>query len=205
MTGSIDGVIEMLDAAGRQVFSFEPGGSRYALILSCAFSADASRFAVISGVEEQRFLLFERLGSARETSAFGLVEGSNVEYRVVYHEFLGNGFRRPMHISFIDGDSKVIFEREGGICIYEINSRKSYYIILEGEIAAIDHSGSGGQFFVIVNSPSSGQKKLVGLNLPQKIFVQAPFKSDGVFLGRSGSLLFIGGGETLACFDLEKK
>jgi len=193
LAGSIDGLVELLDSGGKQIFYFEPGGSRYTLILACAFSRDASRFAVICGIEEQRFLLFERFGNSRG------------DYKVVYHKFLGAGFRRPVHLAFIDRDSRIVFEREGGICVYDINARKSYNIALEGEVAAIDRAGNGGQFFIIVNSDSGRQKKLVGLNLPQKIFVRAPFKSDDVFLGRSGSRLFIGGGTTLASFELEKR
>jgi hypothetical protein len=189
LTGSIDGLVELLDSGGKQIYSFEPGGSRYTLILACAFSRDASRFAVICGIEEQRFLLFERFGNTGE-------------YKVVYHEFLGDGFRRPLHIAFIDQDRMIVFERKGGIYVYDINARAGYNIALEGEVAAIDQSGSEGQFFIIVNSDR--QKKLVGLILPQKIFVRAPFKSDDVFLGRSGSRLFIGGGTTLASFELEK-
>jgi hypothetical protein len=193
LAGSLDGLVELLDSDGKQIFSFEPGGSRYTLILACAFSRAASRFAIICGIEEQRFLLFERYGKSRG------------EYKVVYHEFLGDGFRRPLHIAFIDSDRRIVFEREGGICVFDINARKSYNTALEGEVTAIDQSGGGGQFFVIVNTNLTGQKKLVGLNLPQKIFVKAPFKSDDIFLGRSGSRLFVGGRTTLASFELEKE
>ena len=192
LTGSIDGVAEILDFAGRRIFSFEPGGSQYSVILGCAFSRDGSRFAIISGIGEQRFLLLERFGAA------------GGEYKVVYHEFLGAGFRRPAHVAFIDQDRKVVFEREGGVGIYNIGGRGSLSIDLEGEIAALDSSGGEGRLFVIVKT-DAGRNKLVGINLPGKIFMRAPFVSDDVFMGRAGSRLFLGGGTTLASFELEKK
>ena len=198
LTGSLDGVVEVLDADGKQIFSFEPGGSRLPIILGCAFSHDGRRFAIVSGIDKQRFLLFERLAG----SGFG---NTNGEFKIIYHEFLGEGFRRPVHVSFIDSDRRVVFEREGGLGVYDINSRREYTVALDGELAAIDDSGGEGQLFVIVSNPLSETKRLIGINLPGKIFMNAPFKSPGVFLRRDGSRLFIGGGSTLASFELEKK
>ena len=193
LAGSLDGRAEVLDAKGRQLFAFEPGGSRYSVILGCAFSRDGTRFALISGIDKQRFLLFEHFGS------------QSGEYKIIYHEFLGEGFRQPVHISFVDRDRRVVFELEHGLGIYEINSRKRYTIALEGEVAAIDDLGSEGNLFVITGIPLSEHKKLVGINLPDKIFMNAPFKSSDIFLGRNGSHIFVGGGSNIACFKLEKK
>ena len=193
LTGSIDGIVEVLDKDGGQLFAFEPGGSQYSVILGCAFSRDGSRFALVCGVDKQRFLLFERFGS------------QSGEYKIIYHEFLGEGFRRPVHISFIDRDRRIVFEREQGLGIYEINSRKAYTIALEGEAAAIDDFGGQGIFFVIVNIPLSENKELIGIKYPDRIFVNAVFKTPDVFLGRQGSRLFIGGGKIMASFELEKK
>ena len=192
LTGSVDGVVEMLNGAGKRVFFFEPGGSRYAVILGCAVSRDGSRLGIISGVDDQRFLVLERFG------------GPEGEYRVIYHEFLEDGFRRPVHITFIDQDRWIVYEREGGVGVYELSSRQGTKIALEGEIAAIDRAGGAGLFFVIC-SQGTGRKELTGVKLPGKVIMRSPFKSGGVFLGRTGSRLLVGGGSTLASFALEKK
>jgi hypothetical protein len=192
LTGSVDGAVEVLDNAGKRVFFFEPGGSRRSVILGCAISRDGSRLGIVSGLDNQRFLLLERFG------------GSGGEYKVIYHEFLEQGFRRAVHIAFIDQDRWIVFEREGGVGVYEIGSRQGATIPLNGEIAAIDTAGGGGLFFVISSLPGE-RKELVGVRLPGRIVMRAPFKSGGVFLGRTGSRLFVGGGSTLASFELEKK
>jgi hypothetical protein len=75
LVGSLDGVAGLLDSRGRQVFSFEPGGSRYSVILGCAISRDGSRLALISGIDGQRFLILERFGTSAS------------DYKVLYHEF----------------------------------------------------------------------------------------------------------------------
>jgi len=206
LTGSLDGVIEILDSGGNRIFYFEPGGSRYTVILGCAVSHDGSRVGIISGIDQQRFLLLERFGD------------NGGDYRTVYHEFLGTGFRQPVRVSFIDEDRRVIFERVGGIGCYNIRSRRGFYIPLDGKITAVDDSGSQGLFFLVTSHPMR-RNELVGIKMPpdrrfgfdvfdaarDAIFMKASFKSDDVFLGRTGSMLIAGGGTALISFELEDK
>ncbi|MDR0313908.1 MAG: WD40 repeat domain-containing protein [Treponema sp.] len=188
LAGTLDGVVELLDSQGSQVFSFEPGGSRLAIILGCAISQDGTRFAVISGIDNQRFLMLERTGDS---------------YRVAYHEFLSNGYRRAVHIRFIDNDSRIVFEREGGIGIYTIAARTNLFIGLEGEVIALD-AGDNKYFFIVI-SQEENKKRLIGIKLPDIIVLNAPFRSENAFLGRRNSRLYIGGDLSLASFELGKK
>jgi hypothetical protein len=195
-----------LDSYGKRIFYFEPGGSRYEIILGCAVSKNGLRLGIISGIDSQRFLFLER--SANTES----------EYRVIYHEFLDAGFRRPVRIFFIDEDRRIIFERAGGINCYNVKSRRGIFIPLEGGIAAVDNSGDQGLFFLIT-SDSRRRNELIGIKLPEDrrfvfsgnnntqemIFLRAPFFSNDVFLGRAGSRLIAGGGTALISFDLEEK
>jgi hypothetical protein len=192
LVGSLDGMVGLLDSSGRQILSFEPSGSRYPVILGCAISRDGSRLALISGIDDQRFLILEQFGT------------SAGDYKVVYHEFLGNGFRRPVFITFAENDRWVVFERGGGLGFYEISSRKSEQVALDGEICAIDHSGGKGMVFAVV-SYSETSKKLIGIRLPGKVVIESTFISKEAFLGRMDSRLIAGGGQTLASFDLEKR
>jgi hypothetical protein len=213
VTGSLDGVIEVFDSEGRRIFINEPGGSRYSVILGIAISRNGSRIAVISGIDQQRFLLFERFGN------------TGGEYRPVHHEFLETGFRRPVRVLFIDEDRRIIYERAGGIGCYNIRSRRAINIPLDGEIAAIDESGEQGLFFIIT-AHSHLQKNIIGIRFPPDrlfglsrtaaedvVFLRASFKSNDVFFTRtsalsasgSDSMLIIGGGMALISFNLEEK
>jgi len=206
LTGSIDGVAEILDSAGKRVFYFEPGGSRYSVILGCAISRNGSRIGIISGIDQQRFLLLERFGAGSD-------------YKVVYHEFLSEGFRRPVLISFTDEDRRIVFERPEGLGCYNIKSRQGFSIPLDGEITAVDNSGDKG-FYFLINSRAGRKKELIGIRFPQDkrfavskykgnmssaIFLRAPYKSDNVFLGRNGSMIVAGGGKKLISFVMEEK
>jgi hypothetical protein len=192
LAGSLDGSIVVIDSVGRKVFSFEPGGSRYPVILGCALSRDGSALALISGIDNQRFLFLEQFGA-------GLGD-----YKVVYHEFLTGNFRRPVFINFVENDRWVAFERIGGLGFYEAGARRTAKVDLGGEISAIDQSGGHGLVFTIV-SMSPDKKELVGIMLPDRIMVAAPFKSGDVFLGRADSQLLIGGGQKIISFELERK
>ena len=187
--GSLDGVVTLLNRMGSPAFiPFEPGGSNMSVILGCAISQDASRLALISGINEQRFLLMERAGD---------------NYRVVYHEFLGSGFRRPVHINFVDNDSKVVFEREGGLGIYSIGSRRSININLEGEIVTMDDSGEDG-FLFLITSQGSNEKSLVTIKYPGLIVSKAPFRSYNTFFARRDTRLYLGGDTTIAMLELQR-
>jgi hypothetical protein len=191
LTGSLDGTVELLDANGARIFFFEPGGSRRAVISGCAMSADGSRLAIISGVDDQRFLLLERFGERGD-------------YKVIYHEFLEDGFRRPVFVSFTDGDTRIVFERSGGIGVYTINARGSLNIPLEGDVVSMDDRGSDGLFFLIT-SQSAFQKRLVVVRFPGSVVMEAPFRSAHVFFHREGPRFYVGGGNVMAAFELEKK
>ncbi|MDR1566162.1 MAG: WD40 repeat domain-containing protein [Treponema sp.] len=190
LVGTLDGAVEFLDSRGGQVFPpFEPGGSRLAVILGCAISKDGSRLALVSGIDDQRFLVLEKSGDA---------------YRVVYHEFLTDGFRRAVHVAFVDGGSRVAFEREDGIGIYDIASRTGVTLPLEGEMIAMDTSGDSS-FLFLITSQGALRKRLVAIRYPGTVFMEAPFKSEHVFLSRRGSKLYAGGDLAIASFELGKK
>jgi hypothetical protein len=190
LAGTLDGAVMLLDASGNPVFTpFEPGGSRRSAIYGCAISRDASRLAIISGLDKQRFLLLEQTGDT---------------YRVIYHEFLSDGFTRPVHICFVDNDARVAFEREGGLGIFDINSRTSINLPLEGEIAVLDNSG-GDRFLFVITSQDPGQKRFIAIRYPGNIVIEVPFKSDTAFFARRDSKLYIGGDSTMASLELGRK
>ena len=190
LAGTLDGVVELINSSGKHVFvPFEPGGSRLSVIMGCAISRDASRLAVISGIDNQRFLLLERAGDT---------------YKVIHHEFLSEGFRRPVQILFIDNDTKIAFEREGSLGIYDIITRTSVTLPLEGRIEAIDNSGQDGFLFVIT-SQGSNEKRFIVIRYPGVIVNEAPFKSEHTFFSRRDSRIFLGGGLSMVSFELEKK
>ncbi|GHU26381.1 hypothetical protein FACS1894164_17410 [Spirochaetia bacterium] len=184
--GLLDGAVEVLNDEGKQLFFYKPGGSRLEVILGCALSHDASKLAIISGIDQQRFLLLEWAGDT---------------YQVNYHEFLGEGLRRAVYISFIDNDSHVIFEKNDRLIIYNVSSRSSTSVLLPGKIIELEESGTDHYLFLI--TANDDKKHFVALRLPGMVIFEAPFTSEHSFLARRDSRLFIGGGSTMATFEIE--
>jgi hypothetical protein len=193
IAGLLHGAVEILDSSGRRIFSFEPGGSRLAVIAGCAISKDAARIAIVSGIDPQRFLLLERYGDA-----------GNLEYKTVYHQFLEEGTRRPVHVEFIDNDRRVAFERQGGLGLYDISARTSLKVPLTGRIIESDKIGDERILFLLT-AQDSNEKRLVAVRFPGELIFETPFKSNTFFLSRQGSRIYIGGNMTLASFELENK
>jgi hypothetical protein len=189
LAGTLDGTTELIDRNGKRVYFSEPSGSRVAAIFGCALSKDGQKIALVSGLDNQRFVLIEQSGAA---------------WRITFHEFLEEGLRRNVFVSFVDGDEKIVFEREGGLGIYDIKSRSSYKIPLDGEIAALENGGDDGLLFLIT-SQSESDKKLIGIKFPDIVMMEAPFKSPDAFLARRDSRLLVGGKTALASFTIEKK
>jgi hypothetical protein len=193
IAGLLHGEVEILDSRGQRVFSFEPGGSRLAVITGCGISKDATRIAIVSGIDPQRFLLLERYGDT-----------GNIEYKTVYHQFLEEGTRQPVHVEFVDNDRRVAFERQGGLGLYDISARTSLKVPLEGRIIEIDKIGDERILFLLT-AQNGTEKRLVAVRLPGELIFEAPFRSSNFFLNRQGSRIYIGGNMTLASFGLEKK
>jgi hypothetical protein len=202
LAGTLDGMVELLDAEGKTVFPSYAPAARIPLITGCRISSDGSKIALVAGVDQQRFIFLERYGAS--------------DYRVTYHEFLrGEAFRREVHITFANNDAKVVFEHAGALGIFDVKTRSCFTLPLAGsggKIEKMDGSGTDGLFFFIVSEGSgtkSERKRLVALNVAGdtaevKTLLSAPFKSEHVFLTRRGAELFIGGGTILASFRLDK-
>ncbi|MCL2193479.1 MAG: WD40 repeat domain-containing protein, partial [Treponema sp.] len=131
------------------------------------------------------------------------------DFRVVYHEFLGEGFRRPVHVAFVENDRHVVFERQGGLGIYDTDSRLTRKVEVDGELRALDGSGGQGLMFAVFAHPGLDvAKDLVGIQVSgrsPRVVTRAPFRSEEVFLGRMGSRLIVGGGQAMVAFDLERR
>jgi hypothetical protein len=188
LAGCLDGTMELIDQAGRRVYAFEPGGSRIPIILGARISMDGKKIALISGIDPQRFLILERFDES---------------FKVVYHEFLDDGFRRPVYVSFIDMGKAVAFERSDALGIYELGARSSKIIHVDGRIIGMEEDGSSRQLFVL--SAEGEHKHLVGIKLPDRVSTKASFRSEKTFIARIGKSLYLGGDGVLAAFDLGRK
>lgn len=186
LAGMLDGAIELVDASGDRLFAFEPGGSRIPLIVAARLSEDGKRIALICGLDEQRFLLLEK---------------TNGSFKVAHHESLGEGFRRPAIADFTRDGRWVLYERQEGLGVYDLKNRKGAVVRLEGGLAAIETDADGGRVFAATYGGPSG-RLLVGIDLPDLVFLQAPYSGSTSFIARDGDRIFVGVADSLSALDI---
>lgn len=109
LVGLLDGRVELIDNYGEVLLSYKPGGSRIEAIYGAVFSNDASKIALISGLEPQRFLILEE----RKNS-----------YRPTHHHNTNSDYRRPVSMGFIRDDSQILYESDEGIEFFDMNTNK---------------------------------------------------------------------------------
>jgi hypothetical protein len=188
LVGELDGTLELIDGGGKRLYTAEPSGSRIPAIYGCAISASGTKIAAVSGLDHQRFLVIELDGGV---------------WRITHHEFLDEGFRRPVHVKFVDNERRVVYEREDGLGIYHLDSRSSERVPIDGRILHIEDSPEDRMIFLI-SSESAVQKNLIAIRYPSSKVISAPFTSADTFLKIHERLLLIGGGKKLAAFNIEK-
>ncbi len=186
--GLLDGGIQVLDAKGALVFTFEPGGSRLPVILAAKLSDDGNAIALVSGIDPQRFLYLEKSGGS---------------FKVVHHEYLNGAFRRPVMAAFVGGGRWIVFEREDSLGVYEPSTRKSYALDVGAPIAALDGTGDDGLMFLL--TAKGEEKVLVAIRMPDEIFAKAAFRTETSFLRRFGDRIFIGGDSRISAISLSSR
>lgn len=183
--GLLDGSIEVLDANGVKTFGFEPGGSRLPVIAASRISSDGKRIALVSGIDPQRFLLLERSGRT---------------YKVIHHEYLDRGFRRPVQAAFVGGEAYVAFERERGLAVYDIRKRESMIVDIGGEVIAFEDESADGRFFLICRT--ADQRELIGIDLPSNVFMRSRFESEQPYIKRRGDRLYLAETDAVAALSI---
>jgi hypothetical protein len=219
LAGTLAGTAELVDSEGRGVYTAEPSGSRIAGIYGCALSADGTMMALVCGLDSQRFVLMGQSGAA---------SASSPSWRVLAHEFIGEGLRRPVFVRFVDGGGTVAYERDGGLGLYAVKPRTSRFLPLEGRLLAVEDSLPApsaspppasetpsaetpvpGILFILTEAaPSSApasRKTLFAVSMSGELLIEAGFSADTAFLSQRDGLLLVGGGSALAAFSLESK
>ncbi|MDR0910606.1 MAG: hypothetical protein LBM77_12685 [Spirochaetaceae bacterium] len=192
LAGCLNGSIQLLDEAGKRIFQFEPGGSRLSVILACRLSEDAGKIALVSGIDEQRFILMEQSGNT---------------YRAGFSAYYGDGFRRPVHLEFTGEDQFVAFETESGLGVFNITERVMSMIPLAGRLLRLSSSDSAteGSNLALITREEGNLNQFILIKLPDTLMFKAPFKANEVFLAQKDQYYFVGGDTHLGSLALEEQ
>ncbi|MCX7655665.1 MAG: hypothetical protein N2Z76_03970 [Treponemataceae bacterium] len=164
VAGTLEGLLVVLDSTnGKELYRFEPGGSRFPVILSSAISKNDTYIVLIAGLEPQRFLVLEQFKNT---------------YKVLYHRYLPSNYRRPVWCIIVK-DEWVLYEQPEGIGIFNLFSKKFWFLPFPEKyrsyriqkICGTEHQG-------IVGMLLSQEKNhvLMTIRLPDIILGIAPYE-----------------------------
>jgi hypothetical protein len=196
--GLMDGSLVGLDKAGNEVLDFSPGGSRIAGIYGCAVSPDGELVAAISGFDRQRLVVLEKRSSA---------------YRVTWHRYLAEGFRRPVSMAFTRDGKYLVFEQAGSLGIYDRAGRREESLVARNPSSLGLYSPARGILLALessVLSDGSPERKLLCASPEGKRLFSLPFVADDASLGFSDDAVFLGmeagdGSRSLARLDFKEE
>lgn len=126
ISGYSNGVVKVLsNATGETLFSFIPGGSDYPVIYGADISPDGKYIATISGQSPQRFIITQR---------------ENNQTKIIYHENLDTEITRRTLVQFSKDGSKVFYNYDGGIGIFDMQTKKNFKFPINEKILQIQET-----------------------------------------------------------------
>lgn len=174
--GYADGRLIFFNTDGDIVFSTKPGGSDYEVILGAAVSGNGEYTACISGLEEQRFVLYRTVANQTKT---------------VFHEYLEGNLHEQTFVKFSDYRNRVFANEKNGLLIVDTELFASTHIVLEGKILDIKELENANLYAVLTRNDGSftvylfeGDSALLGSFSFEASFACISTDSDSLYVGR---------------------
>ena len=135
--GFVKGHFIVLNKKGKLFFTYEPGGSRVSIIYSIAISQNSDYLGVVSGLDPQRFILYQKKES---------------EYKPIYSININEEMRKSTKIFITPKNKNVFVESVKGFYVIDIESKSSIFVetkynlqnveLIEGMDIYMIHSGA---------------------------------------------------------------
>lgn len=173
--GFIKGNYIVINNDGNIFFDYEPGGSRISIVYSVVISDDSKYLGVVSGLEPQRFILYQK---------------KEHEYKPVHVLNIKDDFRRSLKIFITRENKKVFIEGKKGFHIVDIDLKESSYI-------EDDHSLKNAEYIsdlniYMVHTGASNFNSIKLLTSDNRVLMDKNFISEHVsMLSRDNSIYVV--------------
>jgi hypothetical protein len=182
--GTIDGWIEGIDAGGKKLFSFPPGGSRLPVVLGTAVSRSGDWIAAICGIDRQRLVVLGRGGA---------------DYRVTSHRYLDSDFREPVRVMIMEDEKHVLYRRTDGIGVWSVDGKVDDVMPIKAD--DFDVSIDTENKIALLAARHGKEKSIIVFRTPSTVLgtIRLPDSSD--YIRFIGSSVFVGGQSWIARLD----
>jgi hypothetical protein len=176
--GLLDSRVQILGEGGEVVLDFDLKGSRINAVYGCVLSDDASKLAVIHGIDPQYVTIIDMMS--------GTVEIEN--YR------LDTEYRTTRYLRFFESDHYLVIEGDGVLKILDLEKNTEFQVEIPGSF--VDAGVLENDNLIWVIAGGDGDAGLLIVDPPGRVLFKTDIASganvrsvgDNLMLGINGSL-----------------
>lgn len=192
VAGFADGNVIAFDNDGNKISEYKPGGSTYEVIYGAAISDSARFTATLSGQENQRFVISEKL--SKEV-------GSNSS--IVFYKTLEKELNRQVVVKFTKNERNVYYDSADGVGLVNLRTMKDTMIPISGRVLSIKESESGKEVFILSKEGGTYTVSVVeGFGVLAGAF---SFDASSVCIASGDDSLFVGRDTKISKVEIERK
>lgn len=184
--GYADGQIVCLKPDGTEVFDFNPGGSKYQVILGVALSENGKMAACVSGIDNQRFILIRI--------------ASNGQYKIIFHTYLEGNLHRQAFVDFEKNGKYAFFEADKTLGIVDCTHLTASRIPIQGQIVAAGECPGEALFVVLIKNDTT--YTLAAIERPDHLIASTSFTAHNAFLIQREQVIYLGTDDSISRIDI---
>ena len=174
--GLLDSRVQIVDETGTVTLELNMKGSRINAVYGCALSEDASRVAVIHGIDRQYVSILNIVGGTAEITDYPLKRE----------------FRTTRYVRFFGFDRFLVIERDDGLNVLDLYNNAEYEIPATGSFV---DAGELHKHNLIWALFSDGEiSELIIIDPPERVLMRSALTTGAVAFSQGGQIaLGIGG------------
>lgn len=185
--GYADGSIKVFENNnGQESLSFAPGGSDYKVILGLDISSNGNYIASVSGHNKQRFVLTKNEGK---------------QPKIVFHTYLNSDMKRQTVVRFCDNDKRVLYNYDGYLGIYNIETEKNNSIKIDKTVIAIEETDS----LIFVLGKNGREYTVYIIEKTDTLEGSFSFQADTAFIKTCNNNLYVGQDTSISKVKISKE
>lgn len=186
--GYADGRLVRFNAAdGTQDFAVYPQGSNYQIILGAASSDSGLYTACVSGIDEQRVVLYQ------------FQNGQNT---IIWHQYLKGNLREPTLVQFSEDEKHLYFAESTGLAVTDTVTLQTTHIPLHDKIIQICELPEQNLTVVLEKGRKTWTVDILEDSV--NLLGSFSFESENASIHVKGNALYVGRGDTITKLEIER-
>ncbi len=186
--GFADGRLVRFNAeTGAEDFSVYPQGSNYQIILGAAASNSGTFTACVSGIDDQRIVLYQ------------YADGQNT---IIWHQYLKGNLREGTLVQFSQDEKHLYFAEASGIAITDTATFQTTHIPLRNKVVQLYEIPEQNLTILLEKGTTSWTVDILENSV--NLLGSFSFESSNASIFTQGNNLYIGRGETITKLEITR-